>query len=46
MKYSPCSEDSKMVCNVSVVSKPAELCSEEVLEAVTILGDNPLLGLF
>ena len=41
MKYSP--EDSKMVCNVSVASKPAELWSEEVFEAVTILGDNPLV---
>ena len=35
-----------MVYNVSVVSKPAKLCSEEVFEAVTNLGDNPLLGLF
>ena len=46
MKYSPCSEDSKMVRNVSVASKPAELCSEEVFEAVTNIGHNPLLGLF
>ena len=45
MKYSPCS-DSKMVCNVSVAWKPVELCSEEVFEAVTILGDKPLLWLF
>ena len=43
MKYSPCSEDSKMVRNVSVASKLAELCSEELIEAVTILGDKPLL---
>ena len=35
-----------MVRYVSVASKPAELCSEEVFEAVTNLGDNPLLGLF
>ena len=32
-----------MVRNVSVASKPAELCSEEVFEAVTLTGDNPLL---
>ena len=34
-----------MVRYVSVAWKPAELCSEEVFEAVTVLGDNLLFSI-